>query len=494
MKITGKKIRKYVLFLFLFILIYELVFALAPYVSHKEVSEEWKQSFDVTAFYGTKETKNRDRVSLVEGEEEAFFKRLAMLELAEETIDFSCYTIQEGVSTEYFFGALLEAADRGVKIRILLDSLMSGMRGEHAKIKQALLSYENIEYYSYNKINLLKPWWFNVRMHGKYIISDNKFLILGGRNIGDKYFNLFDFEGEFSDDRDVFLYHTTYKEPVTDSAVVQTREYFEKMLELDLVHREPGFTGTKQEEGKKTGEEIKTKYREWKEKDAFAKEHLTQYLKEMETDSACETATLSTNKVTFIHNPLEGTKKEPFILYQLLELTKQAKKSVLFQSPYTVLNENLIEDFHEIMQTKSFPLELLTNSLASSPNIPAFSSYLALRDDFISAGFRIYELQNEVSIHGKSMVFDEQISVVGSLNLDERSAYINSEVMLVIDSEDFAAVLTKKIKNYQNQSLVVGEENEYILNAAVQELPVSGGKRALFWAASKVFRLFRFLV
>lgn len=82
-------------------------------------------------------------------------------------------------------------------------------------------------------------------------------------------------------------------------------------------------------------------------------------------------------------------------------------------------------------------MEYLTNSMASSPNYPAFSAYSSQRAKFLATGVEIYEYQSTDSIHGKSCVADGRISVVGSFNLDDRSLYIDTESVLIIDSPEF---------------------------------------------------------
>ena len=132
--------------------------------------------------------------------------------------------------------------------------------------------------------------------------------------------------------------------------------------------------------------------------------------------------------------------------------------------------------------------------MASSPNLPAFSCYTFERKGLVKTGVQIYEYQSEDSIHGKSYLFDGHISAVGSFNLDDRSLYIDTESMLVIDSPEFYQELSGAIESYQAKALLVGPDNRYVPDEQVQEQPFPTFKRGLMHVASWLFRLFQFLV
>ena len=104
---------------------------------------------------------------------------------------------------------------------------------------------------------------------------------------------------------------------------------------------------------------------------------------------------------------------------------------------------------------------MLTNSMTSSPNFPAFSNYYCHRKKFLRIGTKIFEYQSKDSIHGKSILFDNRISAVGSFNMDSRSMYIDTECMLIIDSPELAAQLGGALNRVREKSLMVGYDNQY---------------------------------
>lgn len=140
------------------------------------------------------------------------------------------------------------------------------------------------------------------------------------------------------------------------------------------------------------------------------------------------------------------------------------------------------------------PITYLTNSVASSPNFFAFSDYWARRGRFQEAGMDIWEYQGPGSIHGKSLVVDGRLAAVGSLNLDDRSIYLDTEAMLVVDSEAFAAQVLEAVDALRAGSLQLDDDGRYIERAALAPAPAGILRRAAMAVMSVLGGLFRFLI
>jgi len=136
----------------------------------------------------------------------------------------------------------------------------------------------------------------------------------------------------------------------------------------------------------------------------------------------------------------------------------------------------------------------LTNSVKSTPNPMAFSGYLGTRDKIVQTGARLYEYQKPFSIHGKSIVYDQRLSAVGSFNLDSRSAFLNTDSMILIDSAEFAEQLTKAIEKKITKSLLVAENKQYIDSAEKQKEKEPVIKGTILHALSKITILWRRLI
>ena len=183
--------------------------------------------------------------------------------------------------------------------------------------------------------------------------------------------------------------------------------------------------------------------------------------------------------------------KEPTLGATLAQLLSGCQK-IRLQTPYATANPSTLAALTRL--AKQGHVEYLTNSMASSPNYPAFSAYSSQRAKFLATGVEIYEYQSTDSIHGKSCVADGRISVVGSFNLDDRSLYIDTESVLIIDSPEFFAQLNAELDTLFAQSAAVGPDNAYLPGSGATALNVSLGKRLLMGFVSIFSRLFRFLI
>lgn len=400
-----------------------------------------------------------DRIALLETPAEGLGFRLSLFENVQSTLEVVCHTIHGGVTTSAFFGGILQAANRGVSVRILLDGKASSIRPSVLQMMRALAAHPNIECRRYNPLHVLKPWKWHFLMHDKYILADGRYLLLGGRNIGDKFFAPEGYRGKLSNDRDAFVACMEASVPL-ESAVRQACEYFQTMWTArETAPLRPAPAGAR-----RSADALSALCRE---ADAFAERYpayfqcgFGEYLSRAR----------STRKITLLYNPPDARRKTPWIWHQLHRLALEAETSVVLQSPYITANHSILAGLRRVAERVS--LSILTNSAASTPNYPAYSNYYARRRRFMETGARIYEYQNAHSIHGKAMVVDKRLGILGSFNLDDRSMFLDTEVMLVVDSEAFAEGLTEGIRAYQAQSLCVAGERERTLpQRVVKTLP-----------------------
>jgi len=150
---------------------------------------------------------------------------------------------------------------------------------------------------------------------------------------------------------------------------------------------------------------------------------------------------------------------------ELIDAVKNAKRSILIQSPYLILPKGGIELFAEL-HARGVEIRISTNSLASTDNIPAFCGYFKQRPRLLKAGIELYEykphpfIQTELveryprlarynpvfALHAKSMVIDGEHVFIGTFNLDPRSANLNTEVGVLIESPELGQQLTESIE------------------------------------------------
>lgn len=486
MKKTHFKRLRWFLFLFL---VYVIAGALLPFVHTKETGEAFKQQFRVDAFYGEGESVDRARV--VETSMDALESRLLMIHQAENEIILSTFDIREGQSSRDIFSSLLEAADRGVKVRILVDGLYGAVHMHGNPIFYAAGTNPNIEIKFYNIPNPLKPWTINGRMHDKYVIADDKLLLLGGRNTFDYFLGEYNLKN-LSYDRDVLIFNTEAghetaegaKNTSTQSVIYQVKDYFNDMWNSEYC---------------KTVFDAPT--RSMAEKIPDAQQELKEHYLTMQETMAGLTVpghdyqaeTVPIRKATLISNPTHIMAKEPWVWYQVQELMAQAENRAYIHTPYAVFSKDMYRGMAEVVE-KVPNVTMLLNATSVGDNIMASSDYTRNRKDILATGVCLREYFGDHSSHGKSILIDDRLSLVGSYNLDMRSTYVDTETMLVIDGEAFNQQLKACIMDLEASSLVVNEDGSYVLDEDVPIVELPRKKKILFAITSRLFQLIRYLI
>lgn len=412
------------------------------------------------------ETTGPDRGILIDNPYQAGLARLKIIEEARESLDVAYFSIESGNSPRLFFGALLEAADRGVQVNILLDGIFHGIKGSFRSILYSCLLHPRMKLKFYEPPNPLLPWTFNNRMHDKVIMADGHLAILGGRNIGDKYFNPDWYQKKVSHDRDVIIMSQTPDDP--DSVLPQLSSYFKTIWNhkysrspdrlLLLIRRIMAWVTSRQLK------QILARARE-----AYPQDH--------QPSLDLEAMTFPTRKVTLISNPLERFSKRPRVWTQLTDLMKSARQTVFIQSPYVIPSRAMRKSLPDKATKGSLHLSLLTNSLASTPNWLAFSGYLNHRKGLVKRGMAVYEYQSDDSLHTKAVVIDQDLLALGSFNVDHRSAFLSTELMLVIHSPEAVEKLNQGLSPYVDQSLRLGSNDRYLPHDQVSKAKVPAYKR-----------------
>ncbi len=160
------------------------------------------------------------------------------------------------------------------------------------------------------------------------------------------------------------------------------------------------------------------------------------------------------------------------MFYQLIDLMKQAEENVLIHTPYIVCNQYMYLKLKELVD--SVPAcKMMINSVENGNNLTASSDYLINKKDVVKIGIPLLEYDGGISYHGKSVVIDDRISIVGSFNFDLRSTYMDTELMLVIKSESFTKELRGSMEAFEKDCRIVVDKDTYITSAhiVVKEIP-----------------------
>lgn len=369
-----------------------------------------------------------ERIACIDDNKDALIWRLRMIENAESEIILSTFGFSTGSSGKDILCALHAAAQRGVTVRLLLDGFHGGKTMRNSAEFQALSALSNVEVRLYNEIDLLQPWKANYRMHDKYLLIDSKMYLLGGRNTNDLFL------GDYSDtpniDRDILVLGS-------DSAA-QLRAYFE------TVWAQPDcriFTADADENAltalDSRYETLKTNYPQ-----AFG---FTDWEKQ----------TVPANSVTLLTGSVQMGTKAPTLWKSLCAYMEQGK-NVLIQTPYVICGKEMYEDLSALSDGRS--VTILTNSPDTGANPFGCADYLNQKDDILASGASILEYAGDHSLHAKTILIDDNISIVGSFNMDMRSAYIDTETMLVIDCPTLNARLRQGVSEMAKESVLIAPD------------------------------------
>lgn len=479
---NKKKIIKTVIILLILYVIYMILGATLPFIRQKEVSDSVKEQLDVNRFYGDGESV--DRAAVVEDSNDALDIRLRMLNDAKEKIIMSSFSFKTDRCCQEIFATVLAAAKRGVKVEIIADGLSAGNDMKRDPMYYVLAAQDNVTIKYYNMFNLLKPWTFNGRLHDKFAIIDERMLILGGRNTSNYFLGTYNTK-VLSYDRDIFVYNTAAgTENSNESVIHEVEEYF--------------YTLWNSKDSKVVFDKVPLSR---KNKIASAKKMLEETYQnllaersDIMTDEFDYMAyTVPTNKITLITNPIHIMSKEPYIWYQINELMQNAKERVFIQTPYAVLSKDMENDLKKL-KGKLKQYDMLLNSIEVGDNYMASSDYLFNKQDVVDTGITVYEFAGDHSMHDKSILIDDDISIIGSYNFDMRSVYLDTETMLVVHGEEFNEELEKAMNAMKEQSYEVDSNGEYVAGEEVALPKLPWWKKIAFRLTSVIFQSIRYLL
>lgn len=407
---------------------------------------------------------NQTGVYVLEDAQEAMINRAWLCEYAEKSIDVQYFIFEIDRIGLIGIDYLVRAAERGIKVRVIVDDILLKSNADELL---ALNSLNNFSIKIYNpSINigkkLPKKLWniitdfrtVNQRMHNKTFIVDNNIAITGGRNVSNQYYG---YDENFNyRDRDVLLIG---KE--TNNMQTSFNEYWDHPLCSDIKSISQDSILIK-----KVKAHIADLHNYACNPENFSIESRNQI-----NSIPYPFVNIIDNKnlfwieeVNFIYdkpgknNENKGLKGGGETTIALEKLIRNAKKSINIQTPYLVTTDYGKNILKEAIKN-GVKVRILTNSLASTDNIEAFSGYKRDRLELINIGVEIYEFKpnakiqekvlksnlicilNEkpkVGLHSKSMVIDDELTVIGTFNFDPRSANLNTECFTLIKSKEVA--------------------------------------------------------
>ena len=406
-------------------------------------------------------------VILLSSGRDAFVARAVLAREAEKSIDVQYYMWHQDTVGRLLIKELLAAADRGVRVRMLIDD-MYGSDGDETW--SAIHAHPNMEVRLYNPFarDRSKNLQFvtelqrvNHRMHSKTYTVDNQATIVGGRNIGNEYFEA-DTEVAFSDLDALSI------GPVVPEVSRQFDEYWNSRYSYPISTLVAGVKGKAVPENAV----------------ATLRSDLGKFFKEKQTSTYIEALknsdfanTLKKKRVKFgfskakvIYDSAEKmTKsganwKEELMISQLAPYIKKATKEFILISPYFVPGKKGADAICALSK-KGVRVRILTNSLASNDVSAVHAGYMRHRKQLVRCGVELYELNEQLkkidrkrftwlpglsksSLHAKTMAMDKETMYVGSFNFDQRSLNINTEIGILFYDPRITGNAAKKFDGY----------------------------------------------
>lgn len=386
---------------------------------------------------------------------DAFIARLALVNAAAASIDLQYYIYRGDDTGRLLTWHLIDAAQRGVRVRILLDDM--AVKGADEALVM-LAEHKNIQVRLYNPSferdfrNIAFVAGFsrlNHRMHNKSLTVDNTITVVGGRNIGNEYFSN-DTDVEFGD----------FDLMTIGSAVDEVSDQFDLYWNSPLTVEVGALIAHRV-----TDEEIdKALALAEAEKAAYQTNPYIRRLLSSELITQMQNHALywywGNAKLVYDQPDKRNHQSDSDnILADLGEFLAQAKEEVLLVSPYFVPTRKGTQSI--IASAKSgIDITILTNSLAATDVLAVHAGYRTYRQQLLEAGVKIYEVKanpkqkkssswtgsSKSSLHAKTFVTDKQSIFVGSFNFDPRSAWLNTEMGLIIDNQELATEVVDGIE------------------------------------------------
>jgi phosphatidylserine/phosphatidylglycerophosphate/cardiolipin synthase-like enzyme len=390
--------------------------------------------------------RNLSAIRLLASGDEALASLLTLADRAERTLDVQYYIITQDESARIFLRHLRDAAERGVRVRILVDDLNTA--GQDRRFMR-LGMHPNIEVRVFNPFagGRLALWTrflasagdiprINHRMHNKLFVADNAIAVTGGRNIGDQYFtrdktsNFIDLDviaagaivPKLSASFDAF-WNSKYAYPIASVAAPVPVEAELHVLDDAAPTADADFLAHELDAGALRFPWVP--------------------------------ATVLADRPAKIASDTDPEQEET-IANDISALIQSAEHEVIVISPYFVPGRDGIELFRSL-ERRGVHIRILTNSLAATDSPLAHIGYSHYRVELLHLGVELSEMRpvlgtarprfhpfrsGGASLHAKALVIDQKTVFIGSLNMDARSARTNSELGLVIRSAEIARAVT----------------------------------------------------
>lgn len=395
-------------------------------------------------------------VKVLDASDEALLARLAVIDAARRSIDVQYYIWDDDFTGCLIADRLFHAADRGVKVRLLLDSTQGAPDVLKSRVAA---SHPHLEIAHFNPM-LAADGYFEgfpipilgeldraqSRMHNKLLIADRCWVIGGGRNLADGYFGLDDEQNL----RDVDYIASG---PVVSVAAASFDAYWKSKI-TRKIHPDP----TQADEAKELRRELAQRVEKLRRK---ARIPFSTTAEAAQSSLASTVKGMRAVPMRFVADPPEWMlvmEKSPSPVSKVLDREMlDASDEVEMHAAYFIPQKDFL-DLMDASRRRGTTVRVLTNSVASSDGLAAAEGISGRRLDILETGAELHELNvkapvrktyapawpsADLGMHTKTIVIDGRMSFVGSYNMDPRSRFINTECGVLIEDRPVAAQLKR---------------------------------------------------
>lgn len=408
-------------------------------------------------------------VPLPEGNE-ALGARLRLIDAAESSIDIKTFLVKPDASAATVWLALYDAAERGVRIRLLIDDVFTTAEDEQIA---ALDAHPNVQIRYFNPLSRNAPTALsflldfsrvNRRMHNKAMVVDGSLAIIGGRNYANEYYQI-GVENEFAD-FDLF---------VAGAPVQQLSSAF------DLYWNDPwSLPASTFSESDGSGLAAASTFFAHIAKSDSARRYRPADRSRFVTDLETGNRRVFRGTARVVVDDPAKLRVQPYagpynVANSLYQTMSEAERDILVLTPYFV-PEDYGAAFFEQMVERGVRVRIVTNSLAATNHSYVHGAYARYRDRLLASGVEIIEVRSDaptlvrgvessLTMHTKLAVVDGETVFVGSTNIDPRSVRQNSEIGMIIESPGLAGSIVSRLDEAVNDyafSVRAGEDGEPI--------------------------------
>ena len=444
--------------------------------------------------------------------------RVQLARRAQVSLDVQYYHLENDESGRWLLRALRDAAVRGVRVRLLIDDFYTSGADE---LFLSLAAHPNVEVRLFNPFCCARSQGqltrfaasigdikrVNHRMHNKLFVADGAMAVIGGRNVANEYF-LRNSMGQNFIDVDAF---------VVGWVVPPLQGLFDRYWNADAVYPLEAFARSAA-----TPAELRQKFEHWTGPDltpapgALPRSDILGYGPIAEDLDSGRLGLVWGDAYVFADHPdkpfdgeADGELEETSVTYNVFEALRMAKQEVVISSPYLVPGKVGMALFQEL-RGRGVRITAMTNSLGSTDEPLVHIGYTAYRDRMLALGVDLYEISGSRvkrnrrdnlfgaslgRLHAKLAVVDRRVLFVGSMNLDPRSATINTELGAVINSPQLAREMIRIIdidrlqSAYRLRLSADGERCEWLGFEDDKEVVLTEEPDSSFWQRLKLMLL-----